>query len=89
VNVQLKLLKLYITATMRYLATLLVTLLLAVPAISVELFRYRYRAEDGGEFEYICEADEQNVPKTVSEGKAAEICGRLGDRFLSRTGRSN
>jgi len=73
VNVQLKLLKLYITATMRYLATLLVTLLLAVPAISVELFRYRYRAEDGGEFEYICEADEQNVPKTVSEEKAAEI----------------
>ena len=72
-NVQLKLLKLYITATMRYLATLLVTLLLAVPAISVELLRYRYRAEDGGEFEYICEADEQNVPKTVSEEKAAEI----------------
>ena len=70
-NVQLKLLKLYITATMRYLATLLVTLLLAVPAISVELFRYR--AEYGGEFEYICEADEQNLPKTVSEEKAAEI----------------
>ena len=73
VNVQLKLLKLYITATMRYLATLLVTLLLAVPPISVELVRYRYRAEDGGEFEYICEADEQNVPKTVSQEKAAEI----------------
>jgi hypothetical protein len=36
VNVQLKLLKLYITATMRYLARLLLTLLLAVPAISVE-----------------------------------------------------
>ena len=58
---------------MRYLATVLVTLLLAVPAISVELFRYRYRAEDGGEFEYIFEADEQNVPKTASQEKVAEI----------------
>ena len=87
-NVQLKLLKLYITATMRYLATLLVTLLLAVPAISVELFRYRYRAEDGGEFEYIFEADEQSAQNRKPR-ESGRNCGRLGDRFLSRTGRSN
>jgi len=32
---------------MHCFATTLVTLLLAVPAISVELFGYRYHAEDG------------------------------------------
>jgi hypothetical protein len=35
-----------------YPATILVTLLLAVPAISVELFRYRYQDRDGGEYEF-------------------------------------
>ena len=33
---------------MRYLATGLVTLLLSLPALSVELFRYRGAAKDGG-----------------------------------------
>jgi hypothetical protein len=58
---------------MRYLTTILITLLLAVPAMSVELFRYRYYREDGREFECVFETDEQTVPKTVGEEKAAEI----------------
>jgi len=58
---------------MRYLATILFTLLLAVPAMSVELFRYRGAAMDGGTLEYIFETDEQDVPKTVTEKKVAEI----------------
>ena len=33
---------------MPYLATILITLLLAAPAMSVELFRYRGAAKDGG-----------------------------------------
>jgi hypothetical protein len=36
---------------MRHLATVLVTLLLSVPALSVELFRYRGAANDGGTLE--------------------------------------
>ena len=56
---------------MRYLATILITLLLATPAMSVELFRYRGAAMDGGTLEYIFETDEQDVPKTVSKEKAA------------------
>ena len=38
---------------MRYLATGLVTLLLSLPALSVELFRYRGAAKDGGTLEYV------------------------------------
>ena len=56
-----------VTSTMRYPATILITLLLAVPAMSVELFRYRGAANDGGTLEYIFETDEQGVPKTISK----------------------
>jgi hypothetical protein len=49
----------------RYLATILITLLLAVPAMSVELFRYRGAATDGGTLEYIFEGGEQNSPDAV------------------------
>jgi hypothetical protein len=52
---------------MRYPATILITLLLAVPAMSVELFRYRGAANDGGTLEYIFVTDEQSVPKTISK----------------------
>ena len=38
----------------------LFTFLLAVPAMSVELFRYRGAAKDGGTLEYVFEAGEQN-----------------------------
>jgi hypothetical protein len=44
---------------MSYLATILITLLLVVPAMSVELFRYRGAAKDGGTLEYVFEAGEQ------------------------------
>jgi hypothetical protein len=36
---------------MRHLATILITLSLVVPAMSVELFRYRGAAKDGGTLE--------------------------------------
>src|SRR6202795_1083864 len=58
---------------MRHLATILITLLLAVPAMSVELFRYRGAASDGGTLEYVFEAGEQNSPNAVTKEKAAEI----------------
>jgi hypothetical protein len=48
---------------MRYLATGLVTILLLLPALSVELFRYRGAAKDGGTLEYVFEAGEQNSPE--------------------------
>jgi hypothetical protein len=50
---------------MRYLATGLVTILLLLPALSVELFRYRGAAKDGGTLEYVFEAGEQNSPDAV------------------------
>jgi hypothetical protein len=56
-----------------YLATVLLTLLLAVPAISVELFRYRYQDRDGAEYEAVFQTDEQSVGKTVDKEKAEEI----------------
>jgi len=48
-------------------------LFVVVSAPAVELFRYRYHAEDGREFECVFETDEQSVPKTVGEEKATEI----------------
>ena len=38
------------------LATIPITLSLTVPAMSVELFRYRGAAKDGGTLEYVFEA---------------------------------
>jgi hypothetical protein len=55
------------------LATLLITLFLTIPAMSVELFRYRGAAKDGGTLEYVFEAGEQNSPNAVTKEKAAEI----------------
>jgi hypothetical protein len=66
---------------MPYLASILLTLLLAVPAMSVELFRYRGAAKDGGTLEYVFESDEQDVPKTVSKEKAAEIAADFVTTF--------
>ena len=58
---------------MPYLATILITLMLAAPAMPVELFRYRGAAKDCGTFEYVFEAGEQNSPNAVTKKKAAEI----------------
>jgi hypothetical protein len=63
---------------MRYLATGLVTLLLSFPALSVELFRYRGAAKDGGTLEYVFQAGEQNSPNAVTKEKAAEIAADFG-----------
>jgi hypothetical protein len=65
----------------------LLTLLFSVPAMSVELFRYRGADKDGGTLEYIFETDEKDVPKTLSKEKAAEIAADFCDNFLSRTDR--
>jgi hypothetical protein len=66
---------------MPYLATILITLLLAVPAMSVELFRYRGAAKDGGTLEYVFEAGEQNSPNAVTKEKAAEIAADFMTTF--------
>ena len=66
---------------MRYLALFLITLLLAYPALSVELFRYRGAAKDGGTLEYVFEADQQNSPNAVTKEKAAEIAADFMTRF--------
>src|SRR5580693_7021252 len=67
--------------TMRYLATGLVTLLLSLPALSVELFQYRCAAKDGGTLEYVFEAGEQNSPDAVTKQKAAEIAADFMTTF--------
>ena len=74
---------------MRYIAAILVTLLLSVPAMSVELFRYRYQDCDGGEYEAVFETDEQSVGKTVDKEKAEEIAMAWTQGFLRRTGWNN
>ena len=64
---------------MRYLATILITLFLTVPAMSAELFRYRGAAKDGGTLEYVFEAGEQNSPNAVTKEKVAEIAADFND----------
>jgi hypothetical protein len=66
---------------MPYLATILITLLLSVPAISGELFRYRGAAKDGGTLEYVFDAGEQNSPNAVTKEKAAEIAADFMTTF--------
>jgi hypothetical protein len=67
---------------MRYLAGILITLLLTIPAISVELFRYRRAANDGGTLEYVFEAGEQNSPNAATKEKAAKIA--VGNLFAGK-----
>ena len=66
---------------MPQLATIMITLLLSVPAMSVELFRYRGAAKDGGTLEYIFETSEQNSPNAVTKEKAAEIAADFMTTF--------
>jgi hypothetical protein len=65
----------------RYLATGLVLFLLSLPALSVELFRYRGATKDGGTLEYVFEAGEQNSPDAVTKEKAAEIAADFMTTF--------
>jgi hypothetical protein len=58
---------------MCYFASILITFLLSVPAMSVELFRYRGAAKDGGTLEYVFEAGEhfrlyENTISNLSTG---------------------
>jgi len=48
-------------------------LFVVVPATAVELFRYRYHAEDGRELAYVFETDENGLPESIGKEKAAEI----------------
>jgi hypothetical protein len=66
---------------MRYLATSLMMLLLTIPAMSDELFRYRGAAKDGGTLEYVFQAGEQNSPNAVTKEKAAEIAADFMTTF--------
>src|SRR5246127_4909894 len=66
---------------MRCIVVVLITCLLSVPAVSVELFRYRAPAKDGGTLEYVFEADEQNSPNAVTKEKAAEIAADFMTTF--------
>jgi hypothetical protein len=66
---------------MPYLATILITLLLSIPAMSVELFRYRGAAKDGGTLEYVFEGSEQNSPNAITKEKAAEIAADFMTSF--------
>jgi hypothetical protein len=45
--------------------------------MSVELFRYRGAAKDGGTLEYVFDAGEQNSPNAVTKEKAAEIAAEI------------
>jgi hypothetical protein len=65
----------------RNLATILITLLLAIPASSVELLRYRGAAKDGGTLEYVFEAGEQNSPNAATKEKAAELAADFMTTF--------
>jgi hypothetical protein len=49
--------------------------------MSVELFRYRGAAKDGGTLEYVFEAGEQNSPNAVTKEKAAEIAADFMTTF--------
>ena len=70
-----------ISRTIVNLATILITLLLAAPEMSVELFRYRGAAKDGGTLEYVFEAGEQNSPDAIPKEKAAEIAADFMTTF--------
>src|SRR6202023_1668321 len=62
-------------------STILITLSLVAPAMSIELFRYRGAAKDGGTLEYVFEAGEQNSPNAVTKEKAAEIAADFMTTF--------
>jgi hypothetical protein len=62
-------------------STILITLLLAVPAMPAELFRYRGAAKDGGTLDYVFEAGEQNSPHAITKEKAAEIAADFMTTF--------
>ena len=67
------------------LATILITLSLTVPAMSVELFRYRGAAKDGGTLEYVFEAGVALYLNRDRQKPGGQVDGR-GHRFKPRLG---
>jgi len=65
----------------RFVPVILLSLLLALPALSVELYRYRGAAKDGGTLEYVFKTDAGEVPKTATEEKVAEIAADFMTTF--------
>jgi hypothetical protein len=63
------------------LLALAVILISATPAFSIELFRYRGAAKDGGTLEYVFEAGEQNSPNAITKEKVAEIAADFMTTF--------
>jgi hypothetical protein len=48
--------------------------------MSVELFRFRGAAKDGGALEYVFEAGEQNLLNAVTKEKAVEIAVEISPK---------
>jgi hypothetical protein len=55
--------------------------MLATPAFSIELFRCRAAAKDGGTLEYVFEAGKENSPHIVTKEKATEIAADFMTTF--------
>jgi hypothetical protein len=64
---------------MRAVAMTVITLMLATPALAVELFRYRGAAKDGGTLEYVFETDQADVPNKATKEKGGRDRGGLYD----------
>jgi hypothetical protein len=69
----------WVQAVFSTLMTILI--LLATPALSAELFRYRGAARDGGTLEYVFESHEKGVPKSVTKEQVAEIAADFMTSF--------
>jgi hypothetical protein len=67
---------------MRHFAAFVISLLLTVPAMPVELFRYRGSARDGGTLEYIFETDDQAGAGAITKAEAAEIAADFMTTFF-------
>jgi hypothetical protein len=65
----------------RSLRIILLSFLLALPAWSVELYRYRGAARDGGTLEYVFESDASDIPQTATKEKVAEIAADFMTSF--------
>jgi hypothetical protein len=66
---------------MHYLMGILGLLSLAIPALSIEVFRSPYLADTGGKFEAVFETGEQAVPQIISQEKGAEIAADFATNF--------
>jgi hypothetical protein len=63
------------------LSILAVIVMLATPAFSIELFRSRGAAKEGGTLEYVFEAGGQNSPNAITKEKVAEIAADFMTAF--------